>query len=98
MPFGSEIRWWRRVPQWVSVVIRQGKGTSSIRREPIEQKFLSAGTLESQSVLQHSRSTERLERPEGIESESLSPLPPRLTRPSPGKRASENQESLCLVT
>src|ERR1700687_4764891 len=74
MPFGSEIRWWRRVPQWVSVLIRQGKGTSSIRREPIEQKFLSAGTLDSQSVLQHSRSTERLERPEGIEAESRLPV------------------------
>jgi len=53
MPFGKEIRWNRRcVPQWVSVVIKQGKGTSSIGWEPIEQKFLSASTLESQSVLQ----------------------------------------------
>ena len=61
------------------MVIRQGKGTSSIGREPIEQKFLSASTLESQSVLQHPRSTEPLESPEGIASESLSRLPPRLT-------------------
>jgi hypothetical protein len=46
MPCGSEIRWWRRcVPQGVSVVITQGKGTSSIGREPIEQKFLSASTF-----------------------------------------------------
>src|SRR5713226_9508361 len=61
MPFGKEIRSWRRVAQRVSALIRQGKGTSSIGREPIEQKFLSASTLESQSVLQHLRSTERLE-------------------------------------
>jgi len=72
MPLGSAIRWWRRVSQRVSVAIRHGKGTSSIGREPIVQTFLSGSTLESQSVLQHSRSAEPLERPEGIESESLS--------------------------
>jgi len=42
----------------------------------MEQKFLSSSTLESQSVLQPARSTERLERPEGVVSESLSRLPP----------------------
>jgi hypothetical protein len=47
MPCGKEIRWWRRAPLGVSVVIRQGKGTSWIGREPIEQKFPSASTLES---------------------------------------------------
>jgi hypothetical protein len=72
MPFGSAIRWWRRVSQRISVAIRHGKGTSSIGREPIVQTFLSGSTLESQSVLQHSRSAAPLERPEGIESESLS--------------------------
>ena len=72
MPFGSAIRWWRRVSQRISVAIRHGKGTSSIGREPIVQTFLSGSTLESQSVLQHSRSAQPLERPEGIESESLS--------------------------
>ena len=42
----------------------------------MEQKFLSASTLESQSVLQPARSTERLERPAGVVSESRSRLPP----------------------
>jgi len=45
MPFGNEIRWWRRAPERFAVVIRQGKGTSSIGREPIEQEFFSAGTF-----------------------------------------------------
>jgi hypothetical protein len=57
---------------------KTGKVTMSIGREPIEQKFLSASTLESQSVLQHPRSTEHLERPEGVASESFSRLPPRV--------------------
>src|SRR6266404_4068777 len=46
MPRGKEIRWWRRVPQKVSAVIKQGKSTRWIGSEPIEQKFLSASTLE----------------------------------------------------
>ena len=46
MPCGKEIRWWRRVPEEALAVIRQGKGTSSISSEPIEQKFLSSSTLE----------------------------------------------------
>src|SRR5712692_6605709 len=50
MPFGSEIRSWRRVPQRVSVIISQGKGTNWMGREPIEQKFLCASTLATAGV------------------------------------------------
>jgi uncharacterized protein DUF433 len=51
MPCGKEIRGWRRgVPPRVSAIIRQGKGTMSIGGEPIEQKFLSASTLEKLGV------------------------------------------------
>src|SRR5467141_425294 len=46
MPRGKEIRRWRRVPQKVSAVIKQGKSTRWIGGEPIEQKFLFASTLE----------------------------------------------------
>jgi hypothetical protein len=80
MPCGKEIRGWRRVPIGVSVLIKQGKDTSSIGREPIEQEFLSASTLENPSVLPRPRSGERLKRPEGVVSESLSRLPLRLAR------------------
>ena len=38
MPFGSETRGWRRVPEGVSALIDNRKGTSAIGDEPIEQK------------------------------------------------------------
>ena len=50
MPVGNEIRLYRRVPERVSLVMKQGNGTSPIGGEPIEQKFLFISTLEA---LQH---------------------------------------------
>jgi len=45
IPFGSEIRLYRRVLQKVSLVIKYHEGTSSVGPAPIEREFLFLSTL-----------------------------------------------------